>query len=415
MAPTLTDEQNEALDFLVSSDADQIGLFGAAGTGKTTVVGRFCDLVDDPTVLAAPTHKAAGVLRQKAPADVPCQTIHSLLACEKRYDKERGTVQFEPNPDREMIGSFGVVIVDECSMIGDQMYDWICAAQERNPSVNIIFLGDPYQLRPVDDGNHSPTFDVPSVELETIMRHDGPIQRSCDAVREAMIESREPPTATPNGIEIRDLRGDAETFFGRYLDEPDRGKILAYENDDVDFCNQHIRRRVYGDRAERPYLEGERLVLARTYEADESAGAFGFGGVEKRLFHTGTECTALEVDKDVKHGLDCWRLRLEDDLERTFVAYAFGSDDQRSAYRDRLDDLNPKKGTGGYWPDYFDVKEAFAKIRPGYATTIHKSQGSTYPRVFLLQSELEGLWDQELEARLLYVAYSRASEEICLL
>ena len=97
-----------------------------------------------------------------------------------------------------------------------------------------------------------------------------------------------------------------------------------------------------------------------------------------------------------------------------FEAFVFGSKDQRRAFMEKIKDLKAKSGSGS-WRGYFAVKEAFARVRPGYATTIHRAQGSTFDRVFLLQSGLVVLWDQELLARLLYVAYSRAKEEIVLL
>ena len=66
----------------------------------------------------------------------------------------------------------------------------------------------------------------------------------------------------------------------------------------------------------------------------------------------------------------------------------------------------------GAWSDYYDLLEAFVRVRPGWATTIHKSQGSTYEQVYLVQTDVlrRAKQDHPFRNMLLYVAYSRASK-----
>ena len=408
---SLNTEQKDALKHLRSfmgSNEKYFGLFGAAGTGKTTTTSKLIEQSPrtHEIALAGPTHKSVGVLAEKAPPGADCHTIHRLLGCKKHYDKTTGEVEFLPTPGKESIGEYDVVVIDECSMIGERMYGWIQEALERNPYTQVVFLGDPYQLPPVNDGEHSPTFDVPSVELTEIMRHDGPIQVACDAVREAMINSDPPPFPEPNETEIighnNTEEGMAE-FFDRFVDGENSAKILAFKNDDVDFCNGYVRKLKYGEQAgEEPFIVGERLVIVNTYEPPTTGG----------IYHTGTECEVLEVDTVLREGLQCFKLYVETPGGEQFESFAFGTKTQRSAYVEKIRRLKSEAKSGGSWRRYFEVKETFAKLRPGYATTIHKSQGSTYDRVFLLQSELRGLWDKDLLARLLYVAISRASDRL---
>ncbi len=55
---------------------------------------------------------------------------------------------------------------------------------------------------------------------------------------------------------------------------------------------------------------------------------------------------------------------------------------------------------------------AYLRARPGYATTVHKSQGSTWSDVYVLQSDICRN-DKPFERnRLLYVAYSRAARRL---
>ena len=399
--------------FVASKGGGEFGLFGAAGTGKTSVIGylfeSYRDLEFDSVCLTAPTHKATGVLADKAGPFIDCQTVHSLLGCRKNYNEDTGEIEFLPDPDREQIKRYEVVVVDECSMIGDRLRGWIMEAAERNKT-KIIWLGDPYQLPPVKDGESSPCFNVKSsIELKHIMRHQGIIQSTCDAVREAIIADQSPPfaeTAKDEHGEIVTFRNSQDgfgSFFDAFLEDPRGSKALAFKNDDVDFLNNYVRQRLYGEDPD-PFVPGERLVFVSTHEPDHGI-----------MMHTGTECSIVEIDEDRVLGLDCYRLYVERDDDEGAEVYAFGITEQRKAYMNRLKDLRARGRSGSGWKPYFSLKEKFAHLRPGYATTIHKSQGSTYDRVFLLQSELKGLWDDRLLARLLYVAYSRTRKQLLLI
>jgi len=416
-AVELNDDQQKSVEkinrFLNDQKARYFGLFGAAGTGKTTAIGQALYDYHKEIAFTAPTHKATGILASKAPSWIDCYTIHKLLGCKKHYDKENGNIEFRPSQSGELIGDYPVVVVDECSMIGETMWSWIEDAAERN-GTKVIFLGDPYQLPPVNDGDYSPTFDIDEKmchELTKIMRHQGVIQRTCDKVREAIIKGVRPPFAEEakddHGeiIKHRNSESGLAAFFERFLEHVDESKILAFKNDDVDFCNGYVRKMLYGDKAEKePYIPGERLVLAETYESPTVGG----------VYHTGTECTLVDAEQENRLGLACWRLYLETDYGAGFEAFAFGSKNERAKYRRKIGRLKQDGKDGLGWRPYFEHKETFARVRPGYATTCHKSQGSTFDRVFLLQSELVGLWDASLLARLLYVSYSRARKEIVL-
>lgn len=66
------------------------------------------------------------------------------------------------------------------------------------------------------------------------------------------------------------------------------------------------------------------------------------------------------------------------------------------------------------WKKFFILKEEYADLKYIHASTIHKSQGSTYKNVYLDLSTLIKLSheEKELAYRLMYVAVTRASENI---
>ena len=73
--------------------------------------------------------------------------------------------------------------------------------------------------------------------------------------------------------------------------------------------------------------------------------------------------------------------------------------------------VNPKERREK-WKEFFNFKNSILDIRDIYASTVHSAQGSTYRNVYI---DLRDLWTcpnkRELQ-RLLYVAVSRAKENV---
>ena len=123
-------------------------LCGYAGTGKTTLVSalvRALHEVEVPTVLLAPTGRAAKVLA--AYADYPASTIHRKIYYPPGQGKPFAAVMDNPHKNT-------LFIVDEASMIGakdagsDVLTDLIHYVYSGH-YCRIIFVGDTAQLPPV--------------------------------------------------------------------------------------------------------------------------------------------------------------------------------------------------------------------------------------------------------------------------
>lgn len=161
----LTDEQEAAVDVLAASTERFALLAGLAGTGKTTTMRALVARLraDGRSVcIAAPTGKAAMVLRQKTGA--AASTLHSLLYA-RVFDGADGQPVF--SGDREAIPRNGVVIVDEASMVGRRLHRDL---DERMPkTARCVYVGDHGQLPPVKEA-WGPNFGAPTATLETIHR-----------------------------------------------------------------------------------------------------------------------------------------------------------------------------------------------------------------------------------------------------
>ena len=64
------------------------------------------------------------------------------------------------------------------------------------------------------------------------------------------------------------------------------------------------------------------------------------------------------------------------------------------------------------WKKFFEVKETWLDLRAVYASSIHKSQGSTYDTVFLNLADIGKNWNATDVARLLYVGITRAAKQV---
>ena len=149
----LTDDQDRAISGLLEFlnkpfDANDMSraLIGAAGVGKTFVVkylihesGYSSSVVG----LAAPTHKAARVLREAT--GIKATTVQSDLGLRLNIDVDNFDINnppFDPLAEKKIQG-YKLYIVDEASMIGRNLKTLI----ERECKINkckIIYVGERY-------------------------------------------------------------------------------------------------------------------------------------------------------------------------------------------------------------------------------------------------------------------------------
>lgn len=139
-------------------------LAGPAGAGKTTVLGILCaqpEIQAEGLLLLAPTGKAR-VRMQELSQDGAAKalTLAQFLNQNKRYDGSAGRYHLS---DRPKATGYGTVIVDESSMLTEDM---IGALFDSLQGVKrYIFVGDPAQLPPIGAGR-------PFVDIITKLKPD---------------------------------------------------------------------------------------------------------------------------------------------------------------------------------------------------------------------------------------------------
>lgn len=375
-------------------------IFGFAGSGKTTLARHFAEGVDGDVLFAAFTGKAAHVLRQKGCRDA--STIHSLIY--HTSDKSSSTLkQLEGNlaqlvaelqaegkdPQRDKkalelaerirvekknvsrpsfrlnfdspVRKASLVVIDECSMVDGEM-----GADLLSFGTKVLVLGDPAQLPPVGGAGYFTENVDPDIMLDEIHRQasDNPIIALATKVR--------------NGerLDFGSYGGSRVMSKDELTSEIAMGadQILVGRNKTRFAYNRRLRQ-LHGRSDPLPQL-GDRLVCLRNnHDAGLLNGAIwdtveAFPPEDDRMWLKVSDedgVTTLEVEAHTHHFL--------------------GKADQLP---------------------FYERKEA-EEFDYGYALTVHKSQGSQWDDVLVMDES----WCFRKDAsRHLYTAITRAAEKV---
>jgi exodeoxyribonuclease-5 len=414
---SLTDHQQEAYDTVyerLATGERFTGLRGYAGTGKTYLVSQLVEQLvsEDCTVtVCAPTHKAVQVLRDHLPGgEVETQTLHSYLGLRLQPDVDGQYVLVPDGMEEERPAS--VVVCDEASMVGREEWEYIQASQR---NLQWLFVGDPAQLPPVNE-EPSPALEVSGPMLEQVHRQssDNPILDLATKVRTGDVRKFQSRFVDGVGVAIthkRDAFLDTvlRTFDSdAFADDATHARLLAYRNKTVRTYNEEIRTARYGKDAPR-YEKGEWLVARETWYHD---GAPVIKNSEE-LRVTKVSTTTFEADDMSEWNV--WKLKVRSPhaaFSRTVLVL---HEDEKERYKTELDRLRTlAKENGARWSAFYELRERFARVDYAYATTVHKSQGSTFDTVFVDHRDLQVCRGPEKQA-LLYVAVTRPARRLALL
>lgn len=357
-------EQKEAVKSALTHGVSVIT--GGPGTGKTTVINAICDIYKRMNLvnylyLAAPTGRAAKRMSEATKKDA--KTIHRLL----RYSPMIGG--FEHNADNPLPGP-GLLIVDESSMIDIELMADLLAAVDG--SLQVVFVGDVDQLPSVGPGSvlrdMIASGIVPTVRLRFNYRQAGgsKIAEYANLVCQGVV----PPLQSDGDfefIEIDEADKAVEVILGLVRDALENGyspmdfQVLApmrRGNSGVTKLNETVRELVNPSSPDKPSLGGYRLgdkvmVIKNNYQLGVFNGDLGqIVAIQKG---------ALTVD--------------------------FGD------------------GIVQFNTDSLDI------ITLAYASTIHKSQGSEFPLVFMPLTKQHYIM---LQRNLLYTGMTRAKRRLVL-
>ncbi len=143
-------------------------LVGGAGTGKTTLLSLLANcqrIRDGGFLLLAPTGKARVRMMQameQSDLALNAKTVAQFLLQNDRFDYKTMSYRLS---DRQVIDVPETVIIDESSMLTEEMFGALLQALRR--AQRVIFVGDPNQLPPIGAGR-------PFVDLVRYLSMDKP-------------------------------------------------------------------------------------------------------------------------------------------------------------------------------------------------------------------------------------------------
>lgn len=349
-------------------------LDGYAGTGKTTLLQHVARQVEGLVNFAAYTGKAASVMRAKGcddattidkliyhhpyvwhcRRDTPCSDAPCADLCRHAYQEWTGR---QLNPFSP-VANGALTIIDEHSMVGHDI-----GADLVSFGTPVLVFGDHGQLPPINGDGYFATGDADIVLTEIHRQAAGnPV-----IALATMARLGEPP---PPG-----KYGDSEIVHDRdfHDDLADFDIVICGRNSTRQQLNKKIRQRLGFD-AELPML-GEKLVVRRNRHA--------------KGIMNGEIVTVIQVDHT--------KLR-----RGSFLPITVKTDDERQVelvapIELLLTDSSDAAGSQG------------DPVTFGYALTCHKSQGSQWDSVLVVD---ESACFREHKFRWLYTAITRAVERV---
>lgn len=448
---TYTDDQSKALDAMSkwAKEGDSLlyTLNGGAGTGKTTITKAFINSLNIPRnriAVTAPTHKAKKVIQNAT--NFPAETIQKLLGLRPDVELDR----FDPNNPvfnaigEDTIGYYKIVIIDESSMINKEAFN-LLVKKSKQYNVKLLFLGDAYQLPPVNEViskvfsevEHKSTLSQvvrqedtnPMAEMLKIIRED--VKNKTNFGISKMIQMGE---SIYNNTGFRCLSnekvgniplfGDAmmEYYYSSiYEVDKDYIKILSYTNKSIEKWSIAIRKKLLKEDADKLINVGELLTGYNTIQGGrgdiviQNSSDYIITGITRNVSEFGIEGFSTTMESETGAIRNVFIVDTTNDINRNlFIQH----------YNEKVNIAKAKKG--GYWRAFYTFKNFHLVLNDiydnagnfickkdlyyGYGVTVHKSQGSTYGNVALNLTNIYTNRDVSERNRLVYVALSRAKD-----
>ena len=390
----LTLKQEQGLKLAVKRFKDNepfTVISGYAGSGKSTLVRFIIDALDvdeNDVCYCAFTGKAAEVLRKKGNKNV--STLHKLLF--ESIPKPDGTffrkpVEFIP---------YKIVIVDECSMVPKELLQRLIKY-----NVHIICLGDPGQLPPINKNEDNHLLDHPHIFLDEIMRQEA----ESEIINLTMNIRAGKPLTHYQGKEVQVLNKD-ELTTGMLLWAD---QIICAKNETRIALNNQMRDLL--GRSGGPQ-DGDKVICLKNnwdiYSVNDNPLVNGTIGYLKDSFSTYINLPRQITSDGQPKKLDILTANFISDTEEDYgilnmdkqlITTGVPGLDWKTSYK-----------MGRNWRFQDKIPDQFTY---GYAITCHKSQGSEWDNVLVIE---EGFpFEKEEHKQWLYTAATRAAKKLVII
>jgi len=463
---TFTPSQQEAVDKIrtwFKSDDLICVLSGEAGTGKTYILRYLIKHVFKYSVcITAPTHKAVRVAENMT--GVKGRTLQSLHGLRPNFNLESfniDNVRFESLGNIYM-RNYHIVIVDECSQIGSVLGE-LNEIRSRQYNVKILYVGDPYQIPPVNE-KISKTFLHPNkIELTEIVRQEEgnpllelfkfiryDIRNNSSTLLNHLHTNKYSVNDKGEGYEVLNNDGftsHVKDYFGSKNFENDVSycRYTAFTNDSINVWNQFIRHAIIPDTSkllsiddlltgyitivnefnEISVINSEDYIVGKI---DHRIGDHGFATFKVKLLKLNkttrdNETSVSIVDHKHETFKNFYKI-----LNKLHYNAVYSTAENRGKAWSQM--YYPFKNNNLVLRSFklldYDKSERGSVPKDldyGYGLTIHKLQGSTIENIFvnlldLCYSNGDRRYprkDIDIRNKLIYTALSRASKKAIIL
>lgn len=445
---TFNPEQLEGLQkikaWLKKREGNFFTLSGHAGSGKTTLLKKILDDYRFGVVVSAPTHKAKRVISNTT--GVKGQTLHGLLGLRPDLDLSAynpNNPQFAPIAIPKITDN-NFVIIDEASMISKDLEELIKEKIGKS-STKVLYVGDPAQIPPVGEKesvvfNTENGYDNHLLTKVERQKDGNPICEYYDALRDNLhtvdggIERITKINELGEGIIFTcDKRTFREALLDKFKSEEfknniDYCRVIAWKNETVMAANKVVRGEIIGKNVD--VIEvGDVLMGYRSITDAKMRSNIIENGADYRVIRKGERY-------ENPYGVMGFNVQIREDLGNGKFKhqdiFIIDSNDKENLHlygqmHDFFRDMG--KSNKKNWKKYYDFRRSnmlmcdiknhanglyredrdiiVKDLDYSYAITCHKSQGSTYSYVFVMENDINDNWEKKERNQIKYVALTR--------
>ena len=404
-------------------------LHGSAGSGKSLITKHIVESLNQCSpLLTAPTNAACRQIEKYFPKEFEVRTTQAALGFHFNQTSEQKFLTRIGVPG--FLADYNLLTIDEASFIGDakkcklpngKFISLLDAIMELDHKV--LFIGHKSQLPEVDENSpvESPVFKQgwPRADLIKIERNFGELQSYIEYVESLIyrlnkrFENKYPLSFLEQIKYIKSPSGIEELKTGH-------SRIIAYRNTTVDELNISIRNSIF-KKPEYIFMEEDNIILTEPVNYIGSLPYLNERNALKELtnkvqFSSNTEFKVLGTKQVFVFGIKCWEVKVTSEYEQGFL-YVPIDLDKFTEFKHNLKvqafNKTTKLAKDKAFQAYHNLTSLFTTgWKYSYAVTVHRIQGSNVNKPIVLWDDISFCKNPTLRHKLLYVACSRAREEL---
>ena len=406
----LTKEQGRVFDTILhwfnnnTSSKPYFVLSGYAGVGKGYLIKYLYEyLTSNNQIITINTlaWKASLVLMGRG---IPSSSIHSTFYTFQDNVSKSRALEFREKTTAELFttcGRLNLIIIDEASMVNNKMRDVILKHR-----VPVLFVGDGEQLPSIDNSTDN-VLDTPDAILYEVQRQalDSAIIRLSMDIR----LGKHVPYGKYGDKVTKQYKCDIEDINENLLTKADM--LICGKNDTRQRLNNLVRD-IRGFKRNSCPSTGERLVVLQNSPDHDL-----YNGMLLKVAYS--ENSNIHLRKSMDYLFYYTKdLDIKGQPDLFLSELIFEQDTYLYDAPLKNIELTPETSTLiSNIKNSITRKESLTGIPTvdfGYAMTLHKCQGSSFPKVFVYFEYMRGM-DNDIKRRWLYTAVTRAEKALVLM